>query len=115
MLYVYVILPTPVRPGALPRVQPVARPLVPDALPYLRPLPDLAVEAAAARTLASARLATCLVARWNWSNAAVDAANVDLNALIAASEPAGAFLLAWSTIVATFFEYVFHASSASAV
>ena len=48
---------------------------------------------AAARTLASARLTTCFDAFWNWSNAAVEAANVDLNALTAGSEPAGAALL----------------------
>ena len=35
----------------------------------------------AARTLASARSTTCFVAFWNWSNAAVDAANVDFNAV----------------------------------
>src|SRR6185312_10185444 len=82
---------------------------------YLRPLAGFAVDAAAARTLASARLTTCLVARWNWSNAAVEAAKVDRNALTAASEPAGALLAALSTIAETPFEYVFHASSAIAV
>ena len=51
--------------------------------------------AAAARTLASARSTTCFVAFWNWSNAAVDAANVDFSALTATSEPAGAFWLAF--------------------
>jgi hypothetical protein len=51
--------------------------------------------------LASARFITCFDAFWNWSNAAVEAANVDLNALTAASEPAGADLLALSTIAAT--------------
>ncbi len=69
----------------------------------------------AARTLASARLTTCFVAFWNWSNAAVDAANVDLSALTAASEPAGADLLACSTQAAVSLVYVDHASSASAV
>jgi hypothetical protein len=57
----------------------------------------------AARTLASARLTTCFVAFWNWSNAAVEAANVDLNALTADSEPAGADLLAFSTHAAVSF------------
>ena len=46
-------------------------------------------------------LTTCFEAFWNWSNAAVVAAIVDLNALIAASEPAGADLLALSTHDAT--------------
>ena len=36
---------------------------------------DLAALADAARTLASAKLTTCLVAFWIWSNAAVEAAN----------------------------------------
>ena len=53
--------------------------------------------AEAARTLASARLTTCFVAFWNWSNAAVEAANVDFRALTATSEPAGADWLAFST------------------
>src|SRR6187401_489902 len=69
---------------------------------------------AAARTFASARLATCFDAFWNWSNAAVVAANVDLNAFTAMSEPAGADLLAWSTHCATPFWYTPIASSASA-
>jgi hypothetical protein len=76
--------------------------------PYaaLRPFAGAAftAEAAAARTLASARFTTCFEAFWNWSNAAEVAANVDLNAFIATSEPAGADLLALSTQLATPFE-----------
>ena len=69
-----------------------------DLRPFAAALVALA---AAARTLASARFTTCLVAFWNWSNAAVEAANVDLSALTATSEPAGADLLALSTMAAT--------------
>ena len=54
------------------------------------PFTVLVACAAAARTFASARFTTCFVAFWNWSNAAVEAAIVDLNALTATSEPAGA-------------------------
>src|SRR5581483_6835248 len=70
----------------------------------LRPLPlalatfaTLAAFAAAARTLASARLTTCLVAFWNWSKAALVAAKPDLSAFTATSLPAGAFSPALST------------------
>src|SRR5215475_4248737 len=70
--------------------------------------------AAALRIDASARFTTCFVALWNWSNAAVVAATVDLIALKPTSEPAGAALLAFSTQVATPFVYADHASSASA-
>ena len=52
---------------------------------------------AAARTLASAKLTTCFDAFWNWSKAALVAATVDFIALMAASEPAGADWLAFST------------------
>jgi hypothetical protein len=51
--------------------------------------------AVAARTFASAKSTNCLVAFWNWSKAAVDAANVDFSALTATSEPAGADSLAF--------------------
>ena len=67
------------------------------ALPFV----TLVALAAAARTLASARSTTCRVAFWNWSNAAVEAANVDFRALTATSEPAGADWLAFSTQAAT--------------
>ena len=79
------------------------------------PLTVLVACADAARKFASARLTTCLVAFWNWSNAAVEAANVDLNALKPDSEPAGADLLALSTNAATPFVYDAQASSANAV
>ena len=59
-------------------------------------------------------LTTCFDAFWNWSNAAVVAAIVDLNAFTATSEPAGADLLALSTHAATPFVYTPNASSASA-
>src|SRR5207247_5449037 len=77
----------------------------------------LAAEAAlavAARTDASAKLTTCFVALYNWSNAAVVAATVDLRAVTATSEPAGAFLVAFSTHAATSLAYDAPASSASA-
>src|SRR5262245_5202739 len=83
--------------------------------PFAAAFVALATLADAARTFASARLTTCLVAFWNWSTAAVEAANVDLNALTAASEPAGAFLVAFSTQAAASFVYVDQASSANAV
>ena len=71
--------------------------------PFVAAFAALTALAEAARTLASARLTTCFVAFWNWSIAAVDAANVDLNALTAGSEPAGADLLAFSTQAAASF------------
>ena len=63
----------------------------------LRPLTVFEAFAAARRTFASARLTTCLPAFENWSKAAVVAAIVDLNALMADYEPAGADLAAVST------------------
>jgi hypothetical protein len=109
LLRLFFRLQVPQRSSDRGKLYAALRPLV-----VVAALVAFAAFVAAARTDASAKLTTCFVAFENWSNAAVVAATVDLSAVTATSEPAGAFLAACSTHAATFFVYMAHACSASA-